>query len=90
MTAADIIFVSFWQLVLTFLIALIIKALVNIGLQSIMHTLELLSVIVSIVMLKQGSTHWLISLVIMTIFWRYAFRVYADCHNDIISNKEKK
>lgn len=77
------------QSVFTLCIAFIIKLLVNIGLTSIVHTLEFLSVIISIVLFVQGSTHWFITLTLMIVFWRYTFRLYSDCSDIVIANKEK-
>lgn len=77
------------SLVIGLIISVILKKLVNIGLHHMVHCIESMLMILSIILFVNDKCYWYVLIVLSTIMWRQAFRVVCDC-SDILKDKKAK
>jgi hypothetical protein len=77
------------SLVIGLIISVIFKKLVNIGLHHMVHCIESMLMILSIILFVTDKCYWYVLIVSSTIMWRQLFRVICDC-SDILKDKKAK
>ena len=77
------------SLVIGLIISVIFKKLVNIGLHHMVHCIESMLMILSIILFTIDKCYWYVLIVLSVIMWRQVFRVICDCSN-ILKEKENK
>ena len=75
------------SLIIGFIISVILKYLVNIGLHHMVHCIETMLMILSIILFATNKCYWYVLIVLAIAMWRQAFRVICDCSYIL---KEKK
>ena len=77
------------SLVIGFIITTILKYLINIGLHHMVHCIEVMLMILSIILFATNKCYWYVLIVLSIVLWRQVFRVICDC-SDIIKEKKSK
>lgn len=77
------------SLVIGFIISIILKCLVNIGLHHMVHCIEVMLMILSIIFFATNKCYWYMLIVLSIVLCRQVFRVICDC-SDIIKEKKIK
>lgn len=77
------------SLVIGLTISVIFNKLVIIGLHHMVHCIESMLMILSIILFVTDKCYWYVLIVSPTIMWRQLFRVICDC-SDILKDKKAK
>ena len=77
------------SLVVGFIVSVIFKKLVNIGLHHMVHCIESMLMILSIILFATDKYYWCVLMVLSIVLWRQVFRVICDCF-DILKEKKIK
>lgn len=77
------------SLVVGFIVSVIFKKLVNIGLHHMVHCIESMLIILSIISFTTDKCYWYVLMILSTIMWRQIFRVMCDCSDILKDNKTK-
>ena len=77
------------SLVVGFIVSVIFKKLVTIGLHHMVHCIESMLMILSIILFTTDKCYWYVLMVLSIVMWRQVFRIICDC-SDILKEKKIK
>ncbi len=80
----------FIALAVGFIISIIFVHLVSIGLHHMIHCIETMFIILSIILFAINKCYWYVFIILAIGLWRQVFRVICDCSDILKEQKTNK